>query len=701
MKKKETSGMNFQEAVRMYRAEPTPETLRRAAALLRAEMTAAEKLWTLKGHALTTTAKNTLTKGRYYNGEAYAAGGCKRLGIPPVLFTDGPRGVVMRHGTCFPVPMLRGASFDDDLEYRIGLAMADEAAAGGANLFAGICINLLRSPLWGRAQETYGEDPFLLGKMGAALTRAMQENGVIACPKHYALNSIEDLRFSVNAMCDDAALYDVYLPHFKKCIDAGAMSVMGAYNRVNGTYCCENKRLLTDILRGEWGFEGFTLSDFFFGIYNGPRALAAGLDVEMPYIFRYAFLGAALRRGQITEAQVDTAVERVLRALIATVPKQRAVPPSDILSPKHIALARQAAVKGTVLLQNNGVLPLPQGARLAVVGRYADTPNVGDHGSSRVYSPYTVTPFSGLKSRFGENSVACYNGCSPKKAVKAAANCEYVVVCVGSDWLQEGEFLVNLGDVKKKPKGSGGDRASLRLPPEDAALIRALAKTGKKLIVNVMGGSAFVMREWSGLADAILMSFYSGMEGGSALADILSGDENPGGRLPFTVAENEADYPSFLHVGSENKDIRYGYYHGYTLFDKKNKPVQFPFGFGLSYTTFALSGAKAEKTAQGVRVTVTVKNTGGRAGDTVVQVYASAQGGKYDRPVKLLKGFCRVPLTAGEEKKVSVPVAAEDLRFYAAAKKAFVFDPAYAFSVTENGRDFLPAGTVRFEEAEQ
>ena len=699
MKKKNT--LDFQQAVKIYQADPTPQTLRRAASLLREEMTVSEKLYTLKGHALGTTAKNFLTKGRYYNGEAYAAGGCKRLGIPPVLFTDGPRGIVMRRGTCFPVPMLRGASFDDDLEYRIGQAMADEAVAGGANLFAGICINLLRNPMWGRAQETYGEDPYLLGRMGAALTRAVQEKGVIACPKHYALNSIEDLRFSVNAVCDDAALYDVYLPHFKKCIDAGAMSVMGAYNRVNGVYCCENKRLLTDILRNEWGFEGFTLSDFFFGIYNGPRSLSAGLDVEMPYIFRYALLGAALKKGKISGSQVDTAVERVLRALISTVPLQKETPKSAVLSPEHIALARQAAVKGTVLLKNSGVLPLPGNAKIAVVGRYADTENVGDHGSSRVYSPHTVTPFEGLRTRFGEQNAALYNGCDPKKAAAAVKNSEYIVLCVGSDWLQEGEFLVNMGDIKKKPKGSGGDRASLRLPPEDVKLIRAMAKTGKKLIVNVMGGSAFAMREWSDLAHAILMSFYSGMEGGAALADILSGDENPGGRLPFTVAENEADYPPFPRVGSAEKDVYYGYYHGYTLFDKKNKPVQFPFGYGLSYTAFRLSGAKAEKTETGAVVCVDVENVGDRAGDTVVQVYASSVGAKYDRPVKLLKGFRRVTLAPGETREIKVNVAAEDLRFWSVGRAAFALDPAYAFSVTENGVDFLPAGTLPFTEDER
>ncbi|MBR0508688.1 MAG: glycoside hydrolase family 3 C-terminal domain-containing protein [Clostridia bacterium] len=693
--------MDYKEAVEIYAKDPTAETLRETAAALRAQMTTREKLHMLKGHALGTTARQFLTKGRYYNGEAYAAGGCRRLGVPPVLFTDGPRGIVMGNGTCFPVSMLRGATFDDALEYRVGEAMAEEAIAGGANLFAGVCINLLRHPKWGRAQETYGEDPFLLGKMGAALTSAMQNNGVIACPKHYALNSIEDLRFSVNALCEDAALYDVYLPHFKKCIDAGAMSVMGAYNRVNGVYCCENRRLLTEILRDEWGFEGFTLSDFVFGIYNGPRSLAAGMDVEMPYIYRYAFLGAALRAGKITTEQVDTAVERVLRALIATLPKQKNVSKSAVLSKEHIALAREVSAKGTVLLKNRGsVLPLPAGAKIAVVGRYANEKNVGDHGSSQVYSPYTVTPYMGIKARFGEKNTALYNGSDPKKALKAAADSDHIVVCVGSDYRQEGEFLVNMGDIKRKPKGSGGDRISLGVPPEDLALIQALAKTGKKMIVNVMGGSAYVMREWSALADGILMSFYSGLEGGNALADVLSGDVNPGGRLPFTVAGNEADYPPFLHIGDGKKDIRYGYYHGYTLFDKTKKPVQFPFGFGLSYTSFLLDAAKTEKTDAGAAVTVRVTNTGPRAGETVIQVYASSVGAKYDRPLKLLKGFCRVPLAPGETKEVCVPVLAEDLRFYSTTDKGFILDPAYSFSVTENGRDFLPAGTLSLSQRE-
>ena len=207
--------MNFNKALELYKAEPTIEKAKSLAAELAGEMTSKEKVRILQGHAMGVTIKNTLKNGRFYNGEAYPAGGCKRLGIPPVLFTDGPRGIVMGKCTCFPVSMLRGAAFDDELEYEVGEVFAKEASAHGANLFAGVCINLLRNPMWGRAQETYGEDPYLLGKMGEALTKAMQDNGIIACPKHYALNSIEDLRFSADAKVDERTLHEVYLPHFK------------------------------------------------------------------------------------------------------------------------------------------------------------------------------------------------------------------------------------------------------------------------------------------------------------------------------------------------------------------------------------------------------------------------------------------------------------------------------------------------------
>ena len=689
--------MNFNQAIEIYKKNPVSETLNKVTKELLDEMTLKEKVRLMQGHAMGVTIKNTLTKGRYYNGEAYPAGGCKRLGIPPVLFTDGPRGIVMGKCTCFPVSMLRGAAFDDELEYEIGKVFAKEASALGANLYAGVCINLLRNPMWGRAQETYGEDPFLLGKMGAALTRAMQENGIIACPKHYALNSIEDLRFKVDAKADERTLHEVYLPHFKKCVDAGAMSIMGAYNRVNGTYSCESKELLTDILRDKWHFEGFTLSDFFYGIYDAVRSVKAGMDMEMPYYFRYAVLNHKLKKGELSEEDINLSAGRILKALIKTLPAYKKQPKSVILCDEHTILARKTAGKGIVLLKNNGkILPIKEEKKIAVVGRYADKVNVGDHGSSNVFSPYAVTAYEGIKSRFGENNVTVYNGCDTEKAAEAVKNSEYIIACVGSDWLQEGEFLVNLGNVKKKPKGSGGDRADLRIPEEDVELIKALSKTGKKLIVNIMGGSAYVIKEWTDLADAIVFSFYSGLEGGNALADIISGDVTPGGKLPFTIAYNDTDYPDFLHIADKEREIEYGYYHGYTLFDKKNIEPQYPFGFGLSYTDFELSDCKAEKDGEKITVDVTVKNIGDVCGDEVVQVYIASKNTEKDRPVKLLKGFKRVAVEAGNSENVKIEVELDEIRFYDPEKADWETDNAYTVMVGTDSRNAKPVAEIEF-----
>ncbi len=689
--------MDFIQAVKQYNEQPCEEKLISLSESLVKEMTLKEKIRMLRGRAMGITVKNFLKNGRFYNAEPYPAGGCERLKIPPVLFTDGPRGIVLGKSTCFPVSMLRGAAFDDELEYRVGEVFAREASAGGANLFAGICINLLRNPMWGRAQETYGEDPFLLGKMGVALTKAMQDRGIIACPKHYALNSIEDLRFSVDAKADERTLHEVYLPHFKKCVDAGAMSIMGAYNKVNGTYCCENKALLTDILRDKWNFDGFTISDFFFGIYDAARSLKSGLDIEMPYTFRYSLLGYKLKKGEISEKDIDIAVGRILRAMIRILPKYKKDDKNVILSKEHTSLAREVAGKGIVLLKNKDkVLPISQNKKIAVVGRYANKVNTGDHGSSNVFSPYTVTPFEGIKNRFGEENVVVYNGCDTVKAKQTAKSCDYIVVCVGSDWLQEGEFLVNMGNVKKKPKGSGGDRVSLKIPEEDVKLIKELSTLNKKLIVNIMGGSAYVIKEWIDCADSVVMSFYSGIEGGNALADVLSGDVNPGGKLPFTVAEKDDDYPSFLHIGSKNKEIDYGYYHGYTLFDKENIKPHFAFGFGLSYTDFEIRNAECRLNGNEISVTADVANTGDSDGDEVLQVYVSSKNKEADRPVKLLKGFRRVSVNKGEKVTAEIKVEVEDIRFYNPENGEWNVDKEYEIFVGNSSENIISAGKITF-----
>ncbi|MCL2508110.1 MAG: glycoside hydrolase family 3 C-terminal domain-containing protein [Oscillospiraceae bacterium] len=671
--------MTFQQAAAYYATNPTNSALSDVTSQLLREMTVKEKLRLLSGRALMVTARNLFLYRRKYNATAYAAGGCKRLGIPALLFTDGPRGVVMRHSTCFPVSMLRGASFDPELESRIGEAIAKEAVAGGANYFAGVCINLLRHPAWGRAQETYGEDSYLLGRMGAALTRSVVKYGVMACPKHFACNSIEDLRFSVDVKIDERTLREVYLPHFQKCFDAGAISVMGAYNRLRGDFCCESRELLTDILRGEMGFDGVVISDFVYAIHDAAKALKAGCDVEMPYKFRNILLPGLLRKGKIFMADVDAAAGNMISSLLRSVPHIEPQSKDVIVSKEHVALAREAAQKGMVLLKNDGVLPIEEKSpRIAVIGRYADRKNLGDHGSSNVFSPYCVTPYKGVRAGFQGGEVVCYNGCDPVKAIKAVKDSDYIVVCVGSDHKQEGEFMINMGNRKKKPQGMGGDRVSLSIPPEDVALVKAMRETGKKVVVYVMGGSAYVMEDLLGAnPGAILMGFYAGLEGGNALADILSGRVNPGGRLPFTIAKREEDYPPFRRVEDDSREIEYGYYHGYTLLDKEGKRARFPFGFGLSYTDFAFENLRAEPTAEGVLASLTVRNTGSRAGDAVAQFYIGSAGAGADRPVKQLKGFQRVELAAGESREISELLPWDDLRFYDPDKKQWTLDAEY------------------------
>ena len=655
--------MNFQQAAANYQKDAN--SWRESAKALRQEMTLKEKIYMLSGHPLAQTQKDMIKYKRVYNVHALPAGGCKRLGVPPVLFTDGPRGVVMLNSTCFPVSMLRASTFDTDLEYRVGKAIAAEATAQGANYFAGICINLVRNPRWGRSQETYGEDPCILGEFGAALTKAVQDDGMIACPKHYALNSIEDLRFYIDVHCDDRTLHEVYLPHFKKCIDAGALSIMGAYNRYEEVYCCQNKKLLTDILRDDWGFDGFTLSDFVWGCHDTEGCLRAGLDVEMMFTNHYseAKVKKALKSGAINEAHIDRAVENILGVLIRQIPKIHA-PSTDVVGCKaHRDLAQEVARKGMVLLENNGVLPLDKNARVLVTGPYASVANTGDAGSSKVFDTDVTTPIDGMKQLF------------PNASLEEG---DVAVVHVGSNREMEGEYFANTGyGLKEKPAKAGGDRASLRLSSEEVALIKRLKEQGKKVVVVLYSGCAIIVEEWKQYADAIVMNFYSGCRGAVALAELLCGEYNFGGKLPFTVAKTEEDYPGIIGIGEKPYVIKYDYYHGYTKLDKEQIAPAYPFGYGLSYTDFAIGDVSVTQDDTTVTVKATVTNTGKATGAEVVQVYFGSQGAENGdhRPVKLLKGFQRVELNPGESGEAVIAVKKEDLRFY--HNGHWILDPSY------------------------
>ena len=684
--------MNYQQAVAAYRQEPTKDVLHAQVRQLTDEMTLKEKIYMLSGHLTAQFQIDMIQTGRNYNVHALPAGGCKRLGVPPVLFTDGPRGVVMLNSTCFPSAVARASTFDTDVEYRVGKVIADEAIAQGANLFAGVCINAARNPRWGRTQESYGEDPYLLGEMGKALTVAVQEEGMIACVKHFALNSMEDLRFYIDVHIDDRALHEVYLPHFKKCVDAGAQCVMSAYNRYEEYHCGENKKLLTDILRREWDFDGFVMSDFVWGTYNCEHSLRAGLDCEMMFTMKYTEgnIKKCLSKGLLNIEHIDRAAQNILKALIRQEPNIKPRDKSIVACERNRAVAREAAEKGMVLLENNGILPLSTDRSLIVCGNYADVVNTGDHGSSRVWDKKIVTPYQGLKALFPNTVLAgAKDGkkepVSVPNSVAFEAKGDVAIVCAGFDYKSEGEYFVNTNyKLTEKPHNGGGDRLTLRLSADEVELIKGLKQAGKKVVVCLFSGSAVLIDEWKEYADAVIMHYYGGCEGGTALANLLSGKVNFSGKLPFTVAQKESDYPEFKYIGQHPYTIDYGYYHGYTKLDKEGKAAAYPFGYGLSYTSFEISDVTVARSEKDLTVTATVKNTGKRAGAEVVQVYVGSKGAANgdDRPVKQLKGFKRVELQPGQEKTVEIAVSKEEMKFW--TPSGWVLDDAYTVYVGAN-----------------
>ncbi|WP_068086561.1 beta-glucosidase [Novosphingobium rosa] len=603
-----------------------------------------------------------------------AGGGNERLGLSPLWFTDGPRGVTRGNSTCFPCTMARGATFDADLELRIGEAMGVEARAQGCNFSGAVCINLLRHPAWGRAQETYGEDSYHLGVMGAAMGTGIQTHNVIGTVKHFALNSMENARFKVNVKADERALHEVYLPHFKHCLDAGIASVMSAYNKVNGEFTGQDRVLLTDILRDEWKFEGFVHSDWVRGVHKVYGA-SAGLDIENPEPLVFGEkLVAAVEDGTVEPEVIDRACRRILRTQLRFAARQDPLPaygPDLIASEAHRALALEAAQKCAVLLENDGTLPLAKTAKIAVLGRLAAMENTGDNGSSRVRPSYVVTPLQGLQRLLGEEAITHADESDLAKATAVAAQADVALVVVGYTAKEEGEYIMGdiaLGADQKKVPGRpslspvpiGGDRVSLDLPEDQVALIRAAVASGKPVVVSIVAGSAVMVEEWREEVNAILMSFYAGMEGGTALAQVLLGLVNPSGKLPFSVARDTEHYPFFDRDADE---ITYDLWHGYTKLERDGNTPRYAFGHGLSYTSFDYRAITARLGARSIEVTAAVTNTGALPGEEVAQCYIGAPGVEAQRAVKQLRGFARVALAPGEMKVVRFSVPLDSLRW--------------------------------------
>ena len=610
-----------------------------------------------------------------------------RLNIPPWVLSDGPRGArvldkKINAVTTFPVAMARAASWDINLENKVHKVIAKEMRANKTNYAATPCINLLRHPGWGRAQETYGEDPWLLGEFGLAAVKGIESHNVMACPKHFALNSIENSRWVIDVSIDERTLREVYLPHFKKVIQKGKpASIMSAYNKVRGTYSGSNKELLTEILRKDWGFEGFISTDWMYGIYDGIEGIKAGLNVEMPWQdeYNYNTIREGIKEKKISENDIDKLVLNTLKTRLKYAFAYDSInyPHSIILDSSHISLASKVAEESMVLIKNqNNILPFKKksGTKIGIIGRLANKINTGDLGSSNSKPPYVITPFEGLKSYHKNlnNEVILIDENNTDEIKNASEIIDQMIVVVGFTYEEEGEYILSRSEMLKSAeanelvgvKGIGGDRINLRLNPEDEKLIDEVSKFNENVVVVYVGGSAIDMSPWEDKVNAILFSWYSGMEGGNSLARVLYGDVNPSGKLPFTIAKNQSDYPYF---NPYTDSIKYEYYHGYTLFEKFNKEIAYPFGFGKSYTDFKYSNLTINRNTildSTLLVYVDVKNIGDFAGKEITQLYVGFKNSKIDRPIKLLRDFKKTFFEVGERKTIKLSININDLKWY-------------------------------------
>jgi beta-glucosidase len=522
-------------------------------------------------------------------------------------------------------------------------------------------VNIKRSPLCGRNFEYYSEDPLLSGVLGAAHVRGQQSEGVGASVKHFAANNQETDRMRVSADVDARTLREIYLPAFERVvIEAAPATVMGAYNRVNGVHACENPWLLTDLLRGEWGFRGAVVSDWG-AVNNRVAALAAGLDLQMPGPVGGRRIVDAVRSGELDEAVVDAAARRVL-ALTDLVADGGA---GEFDIDAHHALARELAAQCAVLLKNDGdVLPLVAGQRIAVLGPFADAPRFQGGGSSRIVPTRLVNALDAVEQLAGQRgcTVTFAPGCTTDGASDPVALRNAAV-----EVAQHADVAVVFAGLGEREESEGFDRDTLDLPADQVALIRAVAAAAPRTVVVLSNGGIVSLEGWIDEVDAVLEGFLLGQAGGGALADLLFGDANPSGRLAETIPLRLEDTPSHLNFPGEQGHVRYGegVMVGYRWYETLRTPVRYPFGYGLSYTTFTTSDLTVEATGDDTaRVTVTVTNTGKRSGRHVVQVYVATTAGPVRRPARELRAFTKVALAPGETRTVALELDRRSFAYY-------------------------------------
>lgn len=644
---------------------------RQEAEKLRDSLTLEEKISLMSGNLtireLVTSPRNL--GGGYYRTAVFFAGGIPEKGIPSIGFCDGASGICGgKNHTNFPAVICRGAAFDRNLEKKIGRALGREVKAENGNLFAGICINLPYHPGWGRSQETYGEESWHIGEMASALIEGVNEENVIACIKHFAFNSMEFSRFQVDITCDDRTEREVFLPHFKKCIDHGAAAVMSAYNRYQGVWCGHHDYLINKVLKSEWKFDGVVMSDFALGIRDTIEAANGGMDIEMcaENLFGRPLLEAVLS-GEVPRGRIDDAAFRIISTVLA-IEKEREETNEDgtVNSKEHIALALQAAREGITLIQNNGVLPLDREKihRVVVLGRLGNKENAGDHGFTWIDPEYIVTPLQGIVNAAQNMEVIYYEGKNLQHSRKLAESADAVIFVAGYDEEDEGEYIgvMDWSAGSEKDIKRPGDRSeSLDLHPDEMNLLKTVGPVNKNSAVVLIGGGMIMTEEWKQSVGAIIMAYYPGMEGGTAIGEIIFGDVNPSGKLPFVIPQKEEDLP---YVKWRTDHQKYEYYHGYAKLEKEGKEPAVYFGYGLSYTTFQLGNEKFWAEGDVISASCEIKNTGKYDGAEVIQMYIGFSNSKVDRPVKLLRGFERVYLKRNQTRTVKITCPVEEIKWF-------------------------------------
>lgn len=661
----------------------------------------------------------------------FSSAGVPRLGIPDFWMTDGPHGIRPEvlwdeweqanwtNDSCVAFPALTclAATWNPEMSHLYGKSIGEEARYRNKTVLLGPGVNIYRTPLNGRNFEYMGEDPYLAGRMVVPYVQGVQENGVAACVKHFALNNHEVNRHTTNVIVDDRALYEIYLPAFKAAVQEGkAWAIMGAYNLYKGQHACHNQYLLNDILKGEWGFDGVVVSDWG-GVHDTDQAITNGLDMEfgswtngltngasnaydnyylaMPYLQR-------LQEGKVGTKELDDKVRRILRLAFRTTMNTKR-PWGSMLSPEHYEAARRIGEEGIVLLQNQGgLLPidLAKAKKILVVGENAVKMMTVGGGSSSLKVQRELSPLDGIKQRVGNKAQVVY-----ARGYVGDASGEYNGVVTGQNLKDDrtpeeliaeavkeaadADYVIFIGGLNKSNNQDceDTDREGLGLPYGQDNVIQVLAKANKNLVVVNISGNAVAM-PWVKEVPAIVQDWYLGSEAGSALAAVLMGDVNPSGKLPFTFPvklEDNSAHALGEYTGKRSNeviDIKYNesIFVGYRWADKqkKVKPL-FPFGHGLSYTTFEYGKPTADaKTMQAdgkLTVKVTVKNTGDREGQEVVQLYIADKKSSLPRPVKELKGFQKIKLAPGESKEVSFTIEKDALSYFDDAQHAWVAEP--------------------------